>query len=99
MSEKQLKKGYTTGAHTYIIFNSALSCFLVTNKTSISKTNKMDNDDLDVTKGCEIVVTISENIKDLELNSISHNPQVYKKDTCTLSVYAGVGVGVVTKKV
>jgi len=98
MSEKQLKKGYTTGAHTYIIFRSALYCFLVTREFSISKTNKMDNDDLDVTKGCEIVVSISERKDDLELNCIIHEPSTYSIGSNKLSLYAGSGVGVVTKK-
>lgn len=98
MSEKHLKKGYTTGAHSYMAFNSALKCFLATKSLSISKTNKMDNDDLDVTKGCEIVVSISDNRDDLELNKIEHNPSCFKTGTNTLSLYAGVGVGVVTKK-
>jgi len=98
MSEKQLRKGYTTGAHTYIIFRSALYCFLTTKELSISKTNKMDNDDLDVTKGCEIIVTISNNSKDLTLNSIKHQPSTYISGSNKLSLYAGEGVGVVTKK-
>ena len=98
MSEKQLKKGYTTGAHTYMIFRSALYCFLATKELSISKTNKMDNDDLDVTKGCEIIVTISTKSKDLTLNSIEHQPSTYTIGSNKLSLYAGEGVGVVTKK-
>ncbi len=98
MSQNQLKKGYTTGAHSYMVFRSALNCFLATNELSISKTNKMDNDDLDVTKGCEIVVSITQKSDDLELNSISHTPLTYTTRTNKLSLYAGVGVGVVTKK-
>ena len=95
---KELKRGYTTGAHTFILFNSALNYFLATNYTAIAKTNKMDNDDLDVTKNCEIVVMISSNPYDLELNLIPHNPQVYTQGSCRLCIYAGLGVGVVTKK-
>jgi len=53
----------------------------------------MDNDDLDVTKGCEIVVTISDKKEDLELNEIEHKPYIIG----SLELYAGVGVGVVTK--
>ncbi|MGB5792317.1 cobalt-precorrin-5B (C(1))-methyltransferase, partial [Poseidonibacter sp.] len=95
---RELKRGYTTGAHTFMLFNSALNYFLATNYTAIAKTNKMDNDDLDVTKNCEIVVMISSCLDDLELNLIPHNPQVYTQGSCKLYVYAGVGVGVVTKK-
>lgn len=98
MSEKPLKKGYTTGAHTYMVFRTALECFLATNEFSISKTNKMDNDDLDVTKGCEIIVSISGKKSELELNPIEHNPSTFRAGTNKLSLYAGTGVGVVTKK-
>ncbi|MDC0932494.1 cobalt-precorrin-5B (C(1))-methyltransferase CbiD [Arcobacteraceae bacterium] len=95
---KVLRRGYTTGAHTYMIFNSALDYFLSTNLLSISKTNKMDNDDLDVTKNCELVLTISNNLEDLSLNQTPHKPQVCINETNKLSIYAGLGVGVVTKK-
>ena len=95
---KVLKRGYTTGAHTYMIFNSALDYFLSTKLVSISKTNKMDNDDLDVTKNCEIVVTISDKVDDLRLNVTPHNAQVCVQGSNKLSIYAGLGVGVVTKK-
>ncbi len=88
-----LKKGYTTGVHASFAFKSALNCFLVTGLKSVSKTNKMDNDDLDVTKGAEIVVTISDKLEDLELNPLEHSP--YKIGS--LKLYAGLGVGVVTK--
>jgi cobalt-precorrin-5B (C1)-methyltransferase len=98
MMDKVLRRGYTTGAHTFMIFNSCLDYFLSINLVSVSKTNKMDNDDLDVTKNCEIVVTISSNLEDLELNQTSHNPQVCTQGTNNLSIYAGLGVGVVTKK-
>jgi len=95
---KELKRGYTTGAHTYMIFNSALNYFLSTQLLSISRTNKMDNDDLDVTKNCELVVTISNNKDDLQLNPTEHNPQTCIHGTNKLSIYAGLGIGVVTKK-
>lgn len=95
---KVLRRGYTTGAHTYMIFNSALDYFLSTKYLSISKTNKMDNDDLDVTKNCELVVTISDDFNDLVLNETPHNAQVCINGTNKLSIYAGVGVGVVTKR-
>jgi len=95
---KILKRGYTTGAHTFMLFNSCLDYFLSTRLVSISKTNKMDNDDLDVTKNCEIVVTMSDNLNDLVLNQTPHNAQIYTTGTNKLSIYAGLGVGVVTKK-
>ena len=95
--EKKLKKGYTTGVHTSFAFKSALGIFLATNKLSTSKTNKIDNDDLDVTKGCEIIVTISDKKENLKLNSIPHQPYILNNDTSVLQLYAGKGVGVVTK--
>jgi len=89
-----LKKGYTTGVTATFAFKSAIDCYLSTKKTAISKSDKMDNDDLDVTKGCEIVVTVSENKDDLEINPILHKPYNIENK---LFLYAGVGVGVVTK--
>ncbi|MEA3554642.1 MAG: cobalt-precorrin-5B (C(1))-methyltransferase [Campylobacterota bacterium] len=96
MSTK-LRKGYTTGVHTSFAFKSALQTFLATRLLSISKTFKMDNDDFDVTKGCEIIVSISNNIDDLEINNIQHNPYILDFNNSTLELYAGIGVGVVTK--
>ena len=91
---KPLKKGYTTGVHASFAFWSALSIFLASNKTTTSKTKKMDNDDLDITKGAEIVVTISNSKRDLKLNPIPHEPYTLGN----LKLFAGEGVGVVTKK-
>jgi len=93
-SDKPLRKGYTTGVHASFAFKSALNCFLVTGLKSVSKTNKMNNDDLDVTKGAEIVVTISDRLEDLELNPLEHSPY----EIGSLKLFAGVGVGVVTKE-
>ena len=95
---KELRKGLTTGAHAFWMFHSALDKYLSSKKVAIFKINKLDNDDLDVTKNCEIVVTISDTKNDLELNLIPHYPQEFTQGTNKLSVYAGVGVGVVTKK-
>ncbi|MEA2099412.1 MAG: cobalt-precorrin-5B (C(1))-methyltransferase [Campylobacterota bacterium] len=94
---KKLHSGYTTGAHASFAFHSALDLFLATNKHTLSKTNKMDNDDLDVTKGCEIIVSISNNLSDLKLNSITHKPYILESKNSKCFVYAGEGVGVVTK--
>ncbi|WP_419767071.1 cobalt-precorrin-5B (C(1))-methyltransferase CbiD [Arcobacter sp.] len=98
MGEKELRKGLTTGAHAFLLFCSALTDFLEREKLAICKINKMDNDDLDVTKGCEIVVCISDNFHELNLNNITHNPSVFLVNSNKLSIYAGEGVGVVTKK-
>ncbi len=91
---KKLRKGYTTGYHASFAFRSALQGFMATKMLTKSITYKMDNDDLDVTKGCEIVVTISDKLEDLELNKITHKPYIIG----SLELYAGVGVGVVTKE-
>jgi len=90
---KKLRKGYTTGYHASFAFRSALQGFMATKMFTKSITYKMDNDDLDVTKGCEIVITISDKLEDLELNDIEHKPYIIG----SLKLYAGVGVGVVTK--
>ena len=91
---KKLRKGYTTGYHASFAFRSALQGFMATKMLTKSITYKMDNDDLDVTKGCEIVVTISDKLEDLELNDIEHEPYIIG----SLELYAGIGVGVVTKE-
>jgi cobalt-precorrin-5B (C1)-methyltransferase len=96
--KKELRKGLTTGAHSYLLFSDALRAFLDSKKLSIWKINKMDNDDLDVTKGCEIVLSISDKIDDLTLNNIEHQPSVFEYGSNRLSLYAGEGVGIVTKK-
>ena len=92
-----LKTGYTTGVHTLFAFKSALEGFLYTHGNCFSKTIKNDNDDLDVTKGCEIVVSI-QNHRFTILNPTYHKPHIFKFKTNIIKIYAGVGVGVVTKK-
>lgn len=94
MESKPLKKGYTTGVHASFAFKSALEAFLKEGESSESRSVKMDNDDLDVTKGCEIVVTFGKTKEELRLNTNSHNPQIIN----SIELYAGEGVGVVTKK-
>ncbi len=91
---KRLKRGYTTGVHASFAFKLALESFLMTKSCSRAITHKMDNDDLDVTKGCEIIVTISDKKEDLKLNPIEHKPYIIEN----LKLYAGVGVGIVTKE-
>jgi len=95
--DKKLKKGYTTGVHTSFAFKRALECFISTSKLSTVYTNKMDNDDLDVTKGCKIIVNITSKKGELFLNSISHKPYIIKNKNSQIEIFAGVGVGVVTK--
>jgi len=92
-SNKPLRKGYTTGLHASFAFKSAFEAFLVTKTTATSITHKMDNDDLDVTKGCEIVVSVSDKFENIALNKIPHKPYIIGN----LHLFAGVGVGVVTK--
>ena len=96
--KKVLRKGLTTGVHTCCAFSSVLEAFIVTKEFVFGKINKIDNDDLDVTKGCEIVVSISDKKEDLEFNELSLMPQRTQIGRNSLEIYAGVGVGVVTKK-
>ncbi len=96
--KRVLRKGLTTGVHTCSAFFSVLDAFLATRELCFGKINKIDNDDLDVTKGCEIVVSISSKKNDLVFNELSLTPQVSQIGSNTLEIYAGLGVGVVTKK-
>ena len=89
---KELKRGYSTGVHTLIAFRLALHTFLATKEKSSASSIKMDNDDLDVTKGCEIVVEVSDAL-DITISDIPHTPYIYNN----LHIYAGDGVGVATK--
>ena len=98
MSQRVLKKGYTTGAHTIAAFRSCLDTYLNIFELCLTKTIKIDNDDLDVTKGCEIIVSLSHEINDLELNKVSQEGQKREFDSNSLEIFAGEGVGVVTKK-
>ena len=89
-----LRTGFTTGVHATFAFWVALEGIVDTQKCCHAISYKGDNDDLDVTKGCKITVMFTYNKADLILNPIAHNPYVLGK----LSLYAGVGVGVVTKE-
>ncbi len=95
---KILKSGYTTGVHTCSAFSKALEAFLVTKEDVFTKTIKVDNDDLDVTKGCEIIVFLSKAKNTLDINPCFHNAQEFIYESNSLELYAGIGVGVVTKK-
>lgn len=98
MEKKELRKGYTTGVHTSWAFKSALEHYIRYGGLNISSTIKMDNDDLDVTKGCEIIVALSDKKSDLRLNSIEHKPYIIEGEKEVVELYAGSGVGVVTKE-
>ena len=91
---QSLRGGATTGLHASYAFGLALESYIATQERVSIITQKMDNDDLDVTKGCQIVVTISDDITTLKLNSTPHTPYTIGR----LKLYAGVGVGVVTKE-
>ncbi len=88
-----LRKGFTTGVHAVAAFRMALEAFSATGERVMVVTDKMDNDDLDVTKGCEIVVTVSADKEDLHRNATPHKPYRIGE----LELYAGKGVGVVTR--
>ena len=93
-----LKKGYTTGVHALFAFKCALEAYLCSFEKTYSKTIKMDNDDLDVTKGCEIIVTLSGKKDELLLNPLFQRPHILQYKNNILYLYAGKGVGVVTKE-
>jgi cobalt-precorrin-5B (C1)-methyltransferase len=98
MEKKELKKGYTTGVFASLAFKSALEAYIVSNQTSTAITHKNDNDDLDVTKGCEISIKVAVSTSFLELNTQSHEPHIFINGSNKMAIYAGKGVGVVTKK-
>ena len=60
---------------------------------------KSYNDDIDVTKGCEITCKIIKNSDILAalINKISHNPHELSVNGLLLKIWAGKGLGVVTK--
>ncbi len=80
------------------IANIKINNFLKT-KNFIKVTSiKGLNDDLDVTKGCKIETFLVKKIKKNFLNKIKHNPVIIKINSNKIYLYAGIGVGVVTKK-
>ncbi len=92
--DKELKKGFTTGVHALAAFKLALESFGYSLDYAHAVSQKIDNDDLDVTKGCDITVEISSRQEDISINPIGHHPYVI----ANLRLYAGDGIGVVTKK-
>ncbi len=88
-----LRRGYTTGVSAALAFGRALEAWCVSGERAQTVTEKMDNDDLDVTKGCLIVAAVSDRLEDLMRNPREHSPYVIGK----LRLYAGEGVGVVTR--
>ena len=64
----------------------------------LSKSIKSDNDDLDVTKGCEIIIYLSNKLNENLLSTISQTPQILNLKNSKLYIYAGSGVGVVIKE-
>lgn len=79
-------------------FKCALDGFIATRQTTKAVTTKIDNDDIDETKGCEIVVTVAPSISELEISKIPQTPQHFTNNSNELFLYAGIGVGVVTKQ-
>ncbi len=63
-------------------------------------TIKTDNDDYDVTKGCKIMCILSDDKSKIEdeVSQINHHPYIIEADKYTIYLYAGKGLGVVTKK-
>ncbi len=88
-----LRRGYTTGVSAALAFGRALEAWCVSRECAQTYTEKMDNDDLDVTKGCMIVATVSDRLEDVVRNPRKHSPYTIGR----LRLYAGEGVGVVTR--
>jgi cobalt-precorrin-5B (C1)-methyltransferase len=59
------------------------------------KTIKGDNDDIDVTKGCEITCKLLENMPE---NIKEQEPSLLEMHNTKIYVYAGEGIGIITKK-
>ena len=59
---------------------------------------KGDNDDIDATKGCLIRVSVQNSADMLCISKIPHSPYILRFGTFCCYLYAGEGVGVVTKK-
>ncbi len=60
---------------------------------------KSYNDDIDVTKGCKIICYASHNLDKISCNShrIQHKPHELAANSNKLIIYAGKGLGIVTK--
>ena len=96
--KRVLKSGYTTGVHASLAFARALEAVITTRDDAYCITNKSDNDDLDVTKNCEIIVKISYKKDKLTINPIFHNSQDFIISSNKMHIFAGLGLGIVTKK-
>lgn len=59
---------------------------------------KEKNDDIDVTIGAKIIVKLTNDITKERLNPTPHNPTILHIGTHSLTIYAGEGLGVATKK-
>jgi cobalt-precorrin-5B (C1)-methyltransferase len=108
-----LKEGYTTGTHLcacikglfvsdnrvdVILPNSNIASINIVKENNTCYSIKGDNDDIDVTKGCKIISTMVSNIDKDILNPQQHKPSIINIKDTTIYLYAGHGVGVVTKK-
>lgn len=61
---------------------------------------KSDNDDIDVTKGCEIRCFITIDIAHItsKISAINHQPYTFNHKDRTLQIFAGKGLGIITKE-
>ncbi|OGI18686.1 MAG: hypothetical protein A2255_02355 [Candidatus Melainabacteria bacterium RIFOXYA2_FULL_32_9] len=61
---------------------------------------KSDNDDVDVTKGCKIICWAGYNLEEIPYlkQEISHQPHNLQLESGQLLIWAGKGLGIVTKK-
>ena len=76
--KKVLRKGLTTGVHTCCAFSSVLEAFIVTKEFVFGKINKIDNDDLDVTKDIVTEPKVIKSEKQTENSTSEEFEQVVK---------------------
>jgi len=88
-----LRKGLTTGVYALHALMRAYEGARKSRQTCQAVSKKGPNDDEDVTVGCRIVATVAFCEDALERNPLKHAPYILEH----LRLYAGKGVGVVTK--
>lgn len=72
--------------------------FRVSPEMTVYLSQKGDNDDPDVTKGCKIIATVANRKNLFQTNPIPHAPYRFAYSKHSIYIHAGEGVGVATKK-
>ncbi len=76
-----------------------VNTYKLNNKLIVSSTKKTYNDDYDVSKGCIITCYIIEDYQIVKkyLSKIKHKPYIIELNSITTYIYAGKGLGIVSK--